>query len=58
MPKKGEYVKFKNQEKRVNSLFIIYADLKEFQYEKMMESKIKIVLHQQILKTYCLQLWL
>ena len=26
MPKKGEYVKFKNYERKVRSLFIIYAD--------------------------------
>ena len=28
MPKKGEYVKFKNHEKKTKSPFIIYADFK------------------------------
>ena len=26
MPKKGEYVEFKNHERKIKSLFIIYAD--------------------------------
>ena len=26
MPKKGEYVKFKNYERKIKSAFIIYAD--------------------------------
>ena len=26
MPKKGDYVKFKNYERKINSPFIIYAD--------------------------------
>ena len=28
MPKKGEYVKFKNFEKKIKSSFMIYADFK------------------------------
>ena len=36
---KGEYVKFKNYERKMQSLFIIYADLKVFYCQKIMESK-------------------
>ena len=40
MPERGEYIRFKIYERKIMSPLLIYADLKVFQYQKIMESKI------------------
>ena len=42
MPKKDKYVNFKNYERQIKSLFIIYADLKAFSCQKKTRSKIQM----------------
>ena len=44
MPKKGEYIKFKNFGRKMKSLFIIYADFEIILGPKIMESKIQMSL--------------
>ena len=46
MPKKNEYVQFKNYERQIKSPFIILQILKAFYYQKIMESKIQMNLVQ------------
>ena len=46
MPKKNEYVQFKNYERQIKSQFIILQILKAFYYQKIMESKIQMNLVQ------------
>ena len=60
MTKKGEYVKFKNYERKIKSPFTIYADFesKLVSARRKWKTKSKRVLYEQISKTYCLQLWL
>ena len=38
MPKKGEYVKFKNYERKIKSPFMICPDFESFLPPKIMES--------------------
>ena len=51
MPKKGEFVAFKNYEKNIKSPFIIYADLES---QKIMQSKIQKSLIQANIKNILL----
>ena len=53
---KGDYVRFKNCEKKIKSYFLIYTD-----FEKVLvseDNKSGRILYKQISKTWCLQLWL
>ena len=54
MPKKSEYIKFKNCERKIKSPFIIYVDFKVFQCQKIMESKIQKSLIQTNIKNILL----
>ena len=56
MPMKGEYVKFKNYERKIKSPFMIYADFEKILVLKIMKSKSKGVLYKQISKTCFMQL--
>ena len=58
MPKNGEYVKFKNYERKIKSTFLIYTDFESILVPKDRKAKYKRVLYKQISKKYCLQLWL
>ena len=40
IPKKGEYFKFKNYEKKINSPFMIYTD-----FESILSHKVHVVFH-------------
>ena len=53
MPKKGEYVKFKNYERKIKSPYIIYADFENISCQNIMDTKSRRVLYKQISKTYC-----
>ena len=46
MPKKGEYVRFKNYERKVKSPFMIYAHFDSILRQKILESKIQMNLIQ------------
>ena len=54
MPTNDEFVKFKNYERKIKSPFIIYGDLKAFQCQKIMESKIWKSLTQTNIKNILL----
>ena len=56
MPKKGEYVKFKNYERKIKSPFINDADFESILVPEIEKSR--RVLYEQISKTYFWQLWL
>ena len=56
MPKKDQYVKLKNYERKIKLLFIIYADFKSILVPEDNGKQNPRVLCKQILKTYCLQL--
>ena len=62
MSKKGEYVKFKNYERRIKSLFIIYADfesilvLEDNGKKNPKEPYTKNLISKSLIsETYCLQ---
>ena len=57
MPKKGEYVKFRNFERKIKSPFIIHADFESITVPENNGNKSRRVLYKQISKTCCLQLW-
>ena len=54
MPKKGEYVKFKNYEKKITSPFIIHADFKRISVPENNGKQNPRVLYKQVSKTSCL----
>ena len=56
MPKKDQYVKLKNYERKIKLLFIIYANFKSILVPEDNGKQNPRVLCKQILKTYCLQL--
>ena len=52
MPKKHEYVKFKNYKTQIKSPFIIYADFESIFVPKVMESKIQKILDDKFSKPF------
>ena len=53
MPEKDEYVKFKNYERKTESLFMIYADFERTLVPEYNEKENPRVLYKQTSKTYC-----
>ena len=58
MPNKGEYVKFKNYQRKIKSPFIIYADFESILMPKDHGKQNPKESYKQTSKIYCLQLWL
>ena len=54
IPKKGEYVRFKNYERKIKSPNVIYADFEKMLSQKIMESKIRMNLIQTNIKNMLL----
>ena len=54
MRKKGKYLKFKNDERKIKSSFITYADFESVLVLEDLKAKSKRFLYKQISKTYCL----
>ena len=59
MPKKGEYVKFRDYESNINTPFIIYADVESILVpQENGKQNPEEAYKNQISKACCLQLWL
>ena len=58
MPEKDKYVKFKNYEKKTESLFMIYADFESTLVPEYYEKEIQKSLIQTNIKNKLFQLWL
>ena len=59
MPKKGDYIKFKNYERKLKSPFMINVDFETVLVPKDNgKQKSRRILYKQISITYWLQLWL
>ena len=58
MPKKGDYVKFKNYERKLKSPFMINVDFETVLVPKDNGKQKSRILYKQISITYWLQLWL
>ena len=56
MPNKGEYVKFKNYQRKIKSPFIIYADFESILMPKDHGKQNPKESYKQTSKIYCLQL--
>ena len=54
MPKKGAYVKLKNNDRKIKSLFIIYGDFQSISGPENNRKQNS----EESTKTYCLQFWL
>ena len=57
MPKKGEYVWFKNYERKGKSSFMIYANFESILVPQDNGNQNPEESSEQISKTYCLELW-
>ena len=53
IPKKGKYLKFINDERKIKSPFMIHAGFESI----LVPAKSRRILYEQISRTYCLQLW-
>ena len=59
LPKKGKYIRLKNYERKVKSLFMLYVDFESILVPEDNGKQNHIqVLNKQISKRCCLQLWL